>query len=366
MREHGVETTIIASDMAAPASADGRQRVSAEDLPAGADSLDVRLYPAIWPRRLVFSPRMYGAIAEEARNCDVVHVHSLFLFPQFAAYRGARAANVPHVVSPRGALDPYLRRRSATMKALADAAWQRGLLANASCLHLTSDEEARQTRDVAPRVRRAVIPNGLRCADYAQLPPPEAFRRRFLGGSGAPLVMYLGRLSHKKGLDVLMRAFAVARRDVPDALLAIVGPDDERLEWPLRAIAASEGIEDRVVFTGMLTGVDKLAALAAADVWALPSRGENFGNALVEALAAGRACVISPEVNLAPEIIAGGAATVVRRTAEAFGSAIAALLRDPERRAALGQSARHFVHTYDWSNVAPRMVQMYSDVARAA
>jgi glycosyltransferase involved in cell wall biosynthesis len=178
--------------------------------------------------------------------------------------------------------------------------------------------------------------------------------------------MYLGRLSHKKGLDVLVRAFAGVRRDVPDAMLAIVGPDDEQLEWPLRALAASEFVENRVVFTGMLTGDDKLAALAAADVWALPSRGENFGNAVVEAMAASRACVISPEVNIAPEIAAAGAASIIERTPEAFAAEIAALLRDDACRHALGASARDFARRYDWTNVAPRMAEMYEQIARAA
>jgi glycosyltransferase involved in cell wall biosynthesis len=366
LRDCGVESTIIASDMAAPASASDESRATISDLPAGADKLDVRLFPATWPRRLVFSPRMYRAIAEEAKRADVVHIHSLFLFPQFAAYRGARAADRPHVVSPRGALDPYLRRRNAVVKSIADATWQRGLLDHASRLHLTSDEEARQLRDFAPRVERAVIPNGVRWHAYAHLPDPSEFRRRFLQGSDAPLVMYLGRLSHKKGLDVLVRAFAGVRRDVPDAMLAIVGPDDEQLEWPLRALAASEFVENRVVFTGMLTGDDKLAALAAADVWALPSRGENFGNAVVEAMAASRACVVSPEVNIAPEIAAAGAASVVARTPEAFAAEITALLRDDARRHALGASAREFARRYDWTNVAPRMAEMYEQIARAA
>jgi glycosyltransferase involved in cell wall biosynthesis len=366
MRAQGVETTIISSDMAAPAASGDDARVTQGDLPPGAEALDIRLVPAAWPRRIVFAPRMYRAIAAEAARSDVVHIHSLFLFPQFAAHRGARAAGVPHIVSPRGALDPYLRRRSTIVKAIADATWQRRLLEGASLLHLTSEEEARQARDIVPRVPRAVIPNGVRWDGFGALPSRDEFRVRHLGGSDGPLVMFLGRLSHKKGLDVLVRAFAAARREAPAAMLAIVGPDDERLAQPLRALAASEGVEDRVVFTGMLTGDEKLEALAAADVWALPSRGENFGNAVVEAMAAARACVISPEVNIAAAIAAAGAASVVQRTAEAFGAEIASLLIDEGRRRTLGARAREFARRYDWAVVAAQMAGMYDGIARAA
>ncbi len=366
LRDCGVETTIIASDMAAAASASDRRRVIAADLPRGSELLDIRLYPAMQPERLVFSPQMYRAIAKEARGSDIVHIHSLFLFPQFAAYRGARAAGVPYVVSPRGALDPYLRKRGKLAKTITDVVWQRDMLRSASRLHLTSNEEARQALDIAPRVRRTVIPNGVRWADYGDLPPAGAFRCRFLGGSDAPVMMFLGRLSHKKGLDVLIRAFAIARADAADAWLAIVGPDDERLTPMLHALARREGVEDRVIFTGMLSGDEKLSALAAADVWALPSRGENFGNAVVEALAASRAAVISPEVNIAPEIAAASAAMVAPRTAEAFGAEISALLCDEPRRRALGAAGRAFARRYDWSVVGPQLAEMYESMARAA
>ncbi len=355
----GVASTIVATDMAEAASARSHRRAGIADLPDGAEQLDVRLFPARWPRRLAFSPELYRALAREARRCDVVHIHSLFLFPQFAAWRAARRAGVPYVVSPRGSLDPHLRRRSRAVKAIGDALWQRAMLEGASALHATSDEEARLIADVAPAVPRAVVPNGIDCWAYETLPPASEFRQRFLGGARGPVVMFLGRLSHKKGLDVLVRAFARARAGAPDARLCIAGPDDEGLTPSLRALAEREGAGGAVSFTGMLRGRDKLAALAAADVWALPSHSENFGIAVAEALAAGRAVVVSPGVNIAREIAAADAGVVAELDAGAFAAAIAGLLRDDARRAGLGRSARAFARRYDWSAVAPRLAEMY-------
>jgi glycosyltransferase involved in cell wall biosynthesis len=138
----GVETTIFATTWRRPLRRSAHERVAAGDLPAGADALDLRLFPARWPYRLAFSPELYRALGEEARRYDVVHIHSLFLFPQFAAYRGARGAGVPYIVSPRGALDPYLRQRSRHVKAISRALWQGRALEGAAALHVTSDEEA--------------------------------------------------------------------------------------------------------------------------------------------------------------------------------------------------------------------------------
>jgi glycosyltransferase involved in cell wall biosynthesis len=351
--------------MAASAAAGSRRRVGAHELPRGAAELDVRLFPALPPGRLVFSPAMFVQLKRAARDFDVVHIHSLFLFPQFAAWRAARRARVPYIVSPRGALDPWLRRRNATVKAIADAAWQRRFLEQAALLHLTSGEEARQAAGVAPRVPRAVVPNGVRWSEYERLPSADAFRHAYLHGNDAPIVLFMGRISAKKGIDLLVRAFAAVRREFGDAWLVIAGPDDERLTRSLRALALHEGVADRVVFTGMLRGDAKLAALAAADVWALPSRGENFGNAVVEAMAASRAVLVSAEVNIAMDIALASAGVVAERSVDAFAEGITMLLRDGSARTALGVAARAFAQRYDWARVAPQLAAMYESVVEA-
>jgi glycosyltransferase involved in cell wall biosynthesis len=359
LRAQGWESTILATDLAHPASWSGRDRITLADVPAGAEDLDVRLFPARWPYRLAYSPALARAAASLARDADVVHIHMLFQYPQFAAYEAARRAGVPYVVTPHGALDPHLRRRSRLVKALASALWQRRMLDGAAVLQFTSAEEARLVADLRFRAPAVVVPNGIDWLAFQRLPPGDAFRRRHLAGHDGPVVMHLGRLSHKKGLDILIRAFARVARVRRDALLALVGPDDEGLTPRLRALAAAEGVGERVVFTGMLTGEDKRAALAAADVWAAPSHTENFGVAVVEAMAAGRAVVISSAVNLAPEAEAAGAALVRPNTPDAFAEAIAALLDDAGRREALGCAARAFARRYDWPAVAPAWAAMY-------
>lgn len=358
LRPLGWESTIVATDLAHPASWSGRERVTLADIPAGA-GLDARLYPARWPYRLAYSPALARALREMVHEYDVVHIHMLFQYPQFAAYEAARRAGVPYVVAPRGALDPHLRRRSRLVKAVTGLLWQRRMLDAAAALHFTTGEEARLVSDLRLRAPAIVAPNGIDWHSFQHLPPGEAFRSRHLAGHDGPVVMHLGRVSHKKGLDVLVRAFARAARGEPRAVLALVGPDDDGLTPKLRALAAREGVADRVVFTGMLTGDDKRAALAAADVWALPSHTENFGVAVVEAMAAGRAVIISHAVNLAPDAEAAGAALVRRNTAEAFAEAIASLLGDPDRREALGRAARAFARRYDWEAVAPAWCALY-------
>ena len=117
-----------------------------------------------------------------------------------------------------------------------------------------------------------------------------------------PVVLFLGRVAAKKRVETLVQALASDALRATGAHLVIAGPDSEGLVTGLRRRAAELGLAHRVHFPGMVSGNDKAAILSRATVWALPSIGENFGIAVVEALAAGTAVVVSPEVNLAAVI----------------------------------------------------------------
>lgn len=359
LAEQGVESTVFTTDLESTAAAGGRRPARPDELPEGADRLDLRLFESRRPYRLAYAPALGRALDCEVRHYDVVHIHSLFLYPQFAAARAARRAAVPYVVSPHGSLDPFLRRRGRVRKGVTHLVWQRRMLERAAGLHLTTEEESRLVADVCG-AQHFVVPPALRLASPSELPHSSEFRDRHLGGGTGPLVLNLGRIAAKKNLETLVRAFALARATAPDALLAIVGPDDEGIAPSLRALASELGVGDALYLPGLLTGREKLAALAAADIWALPSHTENFGIAVAEALAAGCAAVISRAVNMAPEVGKAGAAVVVDGTPEAFGAAIASLLTDAGRRAQLGAAAQSFAARYDPAAVGPALVGMYA------
>jgi glycosyltransferase involved in cell wall biosynthesis len=224
------------------------------------------------------------------------------------------------------------------------------MLNNAAALHFKTAEEAALVGDLDLSPPEWIVPNGIDWNAFQTLPAPGQFRRE------SPVVLTHGRISHKKNIDRLIRS-------IPrDAHLLVAGPDDESLVPSLQALAAEVGAS--VSFTGMLQRQDTAAALAAADVWALPSRSENFGTAVVEALAAGLPVLVTPGVNIAPALARENAAIVCEE--EEFGEKLRLLLADSALRQDLGERARRFASRYDWSQVAPQLAAMYISIANGA
>lgn len=357
----GVEVEVVATDLAlAPWGwvQRGQRPIEPDEVHPALACARLELFPARFPRRFAYSPALAAALNERVARADLVHIHNLWQYPQYAAYRRCLMEGVPYIVSPHGGFDPYLRQRGRIRKQITTALWQRRMLEGAALLHVTTADERNLTADIAPGVVRSVVPCGLYTEEFARLPEADGFRRRRLGGYGGPLLLFLGRITQKKGLDVLLRAFALVQRG-RTLRLAIVGPDDEGLLPGLERLRAELDLEAKVDFLAPIYGEERLAALASADVWVLSSHAENFGIAVVEAMAASRPVVVSSAVNLAPQIEAAGAGVVAEARPDRFAEALAGVLDDPGRRERLRQAAPRFAARFDWSVVAPQLHEMY-------
>jgi glycosyltransferase involved in cell wall biosynthesis len=361
LREAGVDVTIFTTDLGAPASAPSIRATSA-DFPTAAQECDIRVFEARAPRRLAYAPKLWRALENEVRNFDVIRVHGVYLHPNLAASTVARRADVPYIVTPHGALDPWLRRHGRIRKGITNALWQNRMLSQATAIHATTAVESKLLAEVVPdSVRRYVIGNGVSISAFQKLPPRGALREQLNLEDDIPLVLFLGRISRKKGIDILIRA--VSRLRSRSLALAVAGPDDEGLTPHLQALARELGIEDRVFFVGAQYGSRRLAALADADVWVLPSHAENFGNAVVEAMAAGVPTIVSTEVNLAPEILAAGSGRVSLCDDAEIARHCAAILDSSLERDRLVDAGRAFAQRYDWPLIATQLANMFTEVS---
>lgn len=315
-----------------------------------------------FPRRIAYAPALRRGLARRLPELDVVHLHSVFLWPTAVAGRLARSARKPYLVSPRGMLDRDLvARRGALRKRLWIALVERRNLAGAARIVVTSEAEARGVRALglalAPIAR---LSNGVDLAELDQVDTTPLAAAVAAAIARGPFVLYLGRLSWKKRIDLLIDA--LARLD--SGRLLVAGPDDERLGPALLLRATERGVADRVELLGEVAGAERRALLREARALALVSIAENFGNVVLESMAAARPVVVSAGVGLASEVEAAGAGAVVDGTAEAVAAALGSCFADSERAAAAGANGRAWVERNgSWSAVALQSLDLYHEVA---
>jgi glycosyltransferase involved in cell wall biosynthesis len=353
----GHEVAVFTTDV----HGDGRLDVPL-GVPVDRDGVAVRYFPVMAPRRLYRSPALVAALASEVRHFDRVHLHSLFLLPTRAGARAAERAGVPYLVAPRGMLVPeLLARRGRLRKRLWIELVERRTLREAAGLHVTSELEAAEARAVGVALPKIfVVPNGIEAepwdGEVATLAP--AVRR--IVEDPPPYLLFLGRLSWKKGLDRLLAAFA---RVPGTGTLVVAGNDDEKIQAGLERMAAALGVGERTVFLGAVGGREKAALLHRAAALVLPSYSENFGNVVLEAWAARTPVVVTPEVGLAATVEEVGGGIVAPGEPEPLAAALRAVLEDSEERIEMGRrGAAAAAGRFSWRAVAARMEQAYSEI----
>jgi len=298
------------------------------------------------------------AAEEEVARADVVHVHALWEEAQHLAARACQRLGKPYVVRPCGMLDPWSLSQGKWKKRLYMLWRLRRNLNRAAGLHFTTTIERDLTGPLKLRAPAIVEPNGLDLAEYADLPPRGQWRSKWPAIGDRPVVLFMSRLHPKKGLDLLIPAFAsIAQKD---AVLVIAGPSEDGYGQTVRALAVTHGVADRVIFPGMLGGREKLAALVDADLFVLPSYQENFGNVVVEAMAAGTPVVVSDQVNLWPEVAEARAGGVVELDVPAIARETVKWLADDARRAAGLRGRAYALARYDWAAIARRWGDRYA------
>jgi glycosyltransferase involved in cell wall biosynthesis len=351
-RGHAVEVFTTSIDGPANSAAPCRT-------PVLLDGVTVRYFTSTILRRLSYAPALARTLRRELPGADIVHLHSVFLWPTFAAARLARSARVPYVVSPRGML---VRQLIARRHRLIKSAWisliEKRNLERASAVHVTSAVEATELETFGLALRRiALVPNGVDEVDALSGDPSEDVAAV---ARAAPLILFFGRLAWVKGLDRLLQAFARGTTGT----LAIVGTDHEGLAPRLGQMARDLGIAERVrLVPRTVTGVDKELVYASAQVFVLPSISESFGNAALEAMRRGVAVVVTRDVGAAAVVHRSGGGIVVDGDAAQLGEAIERLAADAGLARAMGEAGRrHVGEHYGWPTVAAQMESLYESL----
>jgi glycosyltransferase involved in cell wall biosynthesis len=323
---------------------------------------DLRVYPSVAGNGYGFSTRLWRAIQSEVQNCDIVHIHTLWTFASLAAERACIRAKAPFLVMPHGMLDPYSLRRGWLKKQGYGRFLEWPLLRKARGICYTHPEEQRLASLTCRQLPLGhIVELG---AEPAPASPREELRTEFFARYpalvGKTVLLFLGRLHAKKGLDLLIPAFEIVHREHPEAHLLLVGPGEPVYVESIRAEIAKRNLEPHITLTGPLYDRDKWTAQAASDLFVLPSYQENFAISVVEALRSGLPVVLSRRVNLWNDIVEAGAGRDCELNVQALAALLAPCLSDVEwRRHASEAGQALLTRRFNWKTTAERLESIY-------
>ena len=372
LARQGHRVTIATTDVSSPRAR--LPRFGREPLPGawppqeGSDGVTTLVFPnlsnALAYHAQFFTPIGLGRfLAAHAGDFDVAHLHACRNLPGALAAHHLARAGVPYVLAPNGTA-PRIERRLAAKRAF-DALAGNRVMAGAACVLAVSRAEVGQLRALGvPSARIRLIANPVETSEPRRRKDRGAFRRRLSVGSN-PVVMFLGKLTPRKRVDVLVDA--VARLGRPEVRLVIAG-NDMGAGASVRAAVRRHGLDDRTIFTGLLEGQDRLDALADADVVVYPSEHEIFGLVPLEALLEGTPVIVSDDSGCGEVIGAtGGGLVTPVGDAAALESAVAGILDDtPTWRARAEAAGDRVIRDFGPERIAGEVAGLYEQLRAGA
>jgi glycosyltransferase involved in cell wall biosynthesis len=359
----GHQVTVLTADWGLQEREETEERKAAtERSPFGWRRLEngvEAIYLPTWlhHRRVSWNP----AVSRYCRVClpkfEMAHIFGLYdlLGPAVAA--ACQKLAIPYVVEPIGMFIPLVR--NFRLKRLYHRLWGRKMIAGASALVATSEQEIEElcTGGIS-RAKIVLRRNGVEAP--ASWPEPGIFRKKLGIPAQAKLVLFLGRLSAKKSPDLLLRAFAEAGRGFEAAPMRLIfaGPDEGGMKARLEQCAGQLGVATTVHFPGPLFGPEKWAAFRDADVFVLPSQNENFGNTAAESVAAGTPVIVTETCGIAP-LLANEAGLVVRNDADEMAAALARILSDNKLFGHLQAGCARVTQNLGWESPVREMESLY-------
>ena len=300
------------------------------------------------------APTLEQAI--DSMRVEVLHVHCVWEPLVRTGCRLARRRSIPYVLSTHGMLHPFALQQKWLKKSVYMRVFP-WILRSANELFALNREEATYA---GQRFRRpcSVLPNGINVNDYAKVDAAPFFEA-FPELEGHPYILFVGRLHPIKGIDKLIRSYALCKRQGLPHRLAIVGPEECFLK-EAQSTAREVGVAEHVHFLGGIFGPLKLSAYAGCSIFAHRPRFEGFGITVVEALASAKPVVTTCECKL--DGAAGANAMLVADdTDEAFAEGLLQCWRRPDEARQMGERGQAWVkETLDWEALARQADRSYA------
>jgi len=319
-------------------------------------------------KTFIVTPSMISLLSKNIDNFDIIHIHDARSFQGISTYLFAKAKNVPYVFQPHGSyLSSLSDSPSKTVaKITLDKLVSGEIIGNASRVIALSRVEAEQYKRMGvPEEKIAIIPNGIDLSEYANLPPKGSFKKKFGIKEEEKIVLYLGRIHKLKGIDFLIKAYALMVKNLrfKDVLLVIAGPEDGYL-GDAKSLVSSLVVSDKVLFTGLLSEYEKRSAFVDSSIVISPERFNVFLLVPLEAATCGKPVIVSSTNYISHMVREGGFGFSVKygdinELAEIMGK----MLNNDDLLREMGQKGRKFVfENCNWANIVTKLEKVYEEL----
>jgi glycosyltransferase involved in cell wall biosynthesis len=305
-------------------------------------------------KRMYYSTKMKKSLIDEIKNYDVVHLHSVFLWPTWIAAKICIKYKKPYILSPRGMLvSELIQKKNFLIKKFYIKFFESHNLKHAKYIHCTSVLEESELKKIKLNISPiAVIPNGLLEDTESKFNDAENLTLTFPKNG---YMLFIGRLNWKKGLDRIL--LAMSHMNAGD--LVIAGGDDGYLER-LKKECHDLGLENRVYFIGQIIGKEKNGLIKNSALVILPSYSENFGNTLLEAMSFGKCVACTPGVGLAEIIKSFDAGYILPENPKLMGSELNDIINNKVILAEKGANGRAlYLSEFDWTSLVKKFEDLY-------
>ena len=311
-----------------------------------------------------FSIEMYDYLKKNIHRYDIIHMHGIWHFGSLAPFL------IPHkaalVITIHGLLDRWAVAHSKWKKDIVTALYQKRILGKADLIQINNtDEEQDVIRYLGYRpANMVIVPNGMKVSEYINLPEKGIFRKKHGISADQQMVLFMGRLNIKKGLDLLLPAFQQVYEKLPSAVLILAGPDDG-YQSETEQFISKHNLGDRIKLVGMLTDTIKKEALADADLFVLPSYSEGFSIAVLEAMTSKVPTLVSDRVGFGDYIKKYNASYLTPLTSEGVATGLLKILQDKTYADELkNQAFKMVTENFDISVVANQLLEEYKKIKK--
>lgn len=312
-------------------------------------------------REFAFSGAFTTWLLQNIANYDLIHVHALFSYTATAAMAIARLRQIPYVTTPHGLLCEWSLQQSASKKQTYLNLIERANLDRSQALHLTCQQERDDVMCLNLKSPTFILPLALTTHPTPIANAAALLRQSLNCPSDQPIILFLSRLHYKKGLDYLIPALGQLTHH--RFTFVIAGNGTPEYEAEIRSSLQVAGIEERTRMVGFVEGAQKDLFIQGASLFALTSHSENFGIAVLEALAVGTPVLVTPGVGLATVVRDQNLGYVPDLDLDEIITALDRYLADPNAAKVMGDRARHFIgENYTWDKIAADLIQVYQAV----